>query len=72
MATTVPDGAVENLAVGQLAVEVHDDTLGLTALAGGILRDPCTGKIRLLGSGDEEVTFFREANDEFFLLWLPI
>jgi len=41
-------------------------------LAGKILRDPRTEKIRLLGSGDEEVTFFREANDEFFLLWLPI
>ena len=33
---------------------------GLTALAGEILRDPRTGKIPLLASGGEEVTFFSE------------
>ena len=53
-------------------LQVHEDALDLTALAGGILRDPRTRKIRLLASGDEEVTFFSEANDEFFLLSLPI
>jgi len=41
-------------------------------LAGEILRDPRTEKIRRLASGGEEVPFFSEANDEFFLLWLPI
>ena len=60
------------LEVGQLPLQVHDDALGLTALAGEILRDPRTGNIRLLGSGEHEVTFFSEANDEFFLLSLPI
>ena len=44
----------------------------VVALAGEILRDPRTGNIRRLGSGDDEVTFFSEANDEFFLLSLPI
>src|SRR6266480_3064515 len=60
------------LEVGQLPLQVHDDALGLTALAGEILRDPRTENIRLLGSSDDEVTFFSEANDEFFLLSLPI
>ena len=46
--------------VAQLALQVHDDAPGLTALAGEILRDPRTGKIRLLASGGEEVTFFSE------------
>ena len=46
--------------VAQLALRVHDDAPGLTALAGEIFRDPRTGKIRLLESGGEEVTFFRE------------
>ena len=46
--------------VAQLALRVHDDAPGLTALAGEIFRDPRTGKIRLRASGGEEVTFFRE------------
>ena len=46
--------------VTQLALQVHDDAPGLTALAGEIFRDPRTGKIRLLASGGEEVTFFSE------------
>jgi len=58
--------------IAQLPLHVVHDALGLTTLAGEILRDPRTGKIRLLGSGDDEVTFFREGNDEFFSLWLPI
>jgi len=53
--------AVENLAIGQLPLQVGNDALGLMALAGGILRDPRTAKIRLLASGGEEVTFFSEA-----------
>ena len=65
-------GAVEHPAVAQLALHIHRDALGLTALAGEILRGPRTGKILLLGSGEEEVPFFSEANDECFLLWLPI
>jgi len=46
--------------VAQLALQVHDDAPGLTALAGAILRDPRTRKTRLLASGGEEVTFFSE------------